>query len=201
MWLDQLSSKPKLRLLRFLALHPGAYTGRQLALAAGVQPKRAREALVDLVQLGLVRARIVGRASVYTLNRRHYAVRSILVPAFARETGWLDELGRRVLLVSAGVIRSVILYGSWARSEARPSSDVDLLVVVSDRARKEALERRLEVIRTLALDRFGVPVSLLLLTSHELTQRVRTRSRFIREVLEEGRVVAGRPISDVARSA
>jgi len=98
-------------------------------------------------------------------------------------------------------IRTLAVFGSALREDFRPDSDVDLLVVVSDRARKEALERRLEVIRTLALDRFGVPVSLLLLTSHELTQRVRTRSRFIREVLEEGRVVAGRPISDVARSA
>lgn len=201
MWLDQLSSKPKLRLLRYLALHRGTFTGRQLALAAGVQPKRAREALGALVELGWVQERKAGRASIYTLNRQHYVARSILIPAFARETGWLDELGRRLVTVTPSVIRSVILYGSWARGDARPNSDVDLLVVVSDWARKDTLERRLEVFRTAALDRFGVSVSFLVLSTHELASRARARSRFIRDILEQGRVLAGRPISDVLRSA
>jgi hypothetical protein len=201
MWLDQLSSKPKLRLLRYLALHHGAFTGRQLALAAGVQPKRAREALAALVELGWVRERKAGRASIYTLNRHHYVVQGILIPAFARETGWLAELGRRLVAVSPPVIRSVILYGSWARGDARPNSDVDLLVVVSDRARKDTLNRHLEAFRASALDRFGVSLSFLVLSTQELADRAQTRSPFIRDILEQGRVLAGRPISDVLRSA
>lgn len=201
MWLDQLASKPKLRLLRYLALHYGAFTGRQLALSAKVQPKRAREALAALVELGWVQERKAGRASIYSLNRRHYVVRSILIPAFARETGWLAELGRRVVGVTPSVIRSVILYGSWARGDARPDSDVDLLIVVTDSIRRDVLDRRLDGFRTEALDRFGVPVSFLVLSMHELAHRTRTRSRFMREILEQGRVLAGRPLSDVLKSA
>lgn len=201
MWLDQLASKPKLRLLRYLAQHPEPVTGRQLAFAARVQPKRAREALATLVGLGLVQERKAGRASLYTLNRAHYAVRTILVPGFKRETGWLDDLGRRLILFAGGQVRSVVLYGSWARGEGRPTSDVDLLVIVHKGTRKDALERRLEGVRTMALTRFGVPVSLLVLTTDEVAEHVRTRSRFIRDVLEQGRILAGRPLSDVLRSA
>ncbi len=201
MWLDQLASKPKLRLLRYLAHHPEPVTGRQLALAAKVQPKRAREALATLVALGLVHQRKAGRASLYTLNRAHYAVCTILIPGFKREIGWLDELGRHLMLFAPGSVRSVMLYGSWARGDGRPTSDVDLLLIVHNATRKDALERRLEEIRTMALTRYGVPVSLLVLSTSEVADRVRTRSRFIRDILEQGRVLAGRPLSDVLRDA
>lgn len=201
MWLDQLASKPKLRVLRYMARHAEPTTGRQLALGAGVQPKRAREALASLAGLGLVHERKAGRASLYTLNRSHYAVRSILIPGFKRETGWLDELGRRLVAVAGPQVRSVMLYGSWARGTGRPTSDVDLLLVVREGTRKEVLERRLDGVRTMTLSAFGVPVALLVLSVGEIRDRVRSRSRFIREIVEQGRVLAGQPLSDVLRRA
>lgn len=201
MWLDYLSSKPKLRLLRYLVHHNGMFTGRQLALAAGVQPKLARAALSDLVRGGLVRERKAGRAFLYTLNRQHYAVSGVLAPAFKRETEWLEVLARRLITVAPGMIRSVVLYGSWARGEAGSESDVDLLVVVSDSARKDLLERRLDTFRLEAVDRFGVPVSLLMMTPSELAGSSKMQSRFLRDILEQGRVLAGRPLSQVVRSA
>ncbi|MHB8731877.1 MAG: nucleotidyltransferase domain-containing protein [bacterium] len=201
MWLDQLASKPKLRLLRYLARHAEPVTGRQLALAANVQPKRAREALATLAAMGLVHERKAGRASLYTLNRGHYAVRTILIPGFKREIGWLDDLGRRLMVLARGQIHSVVLYGSWARGDGRPTSDVDLLLIVRDGTHKDVLERSLEGIRTMALTRYGVPVSLLVLSTDEVAGRVRARSRFIRDILEQGRILAGRPLSDVLHGA
>jgi hypothetical protein len=53
MSLDILASRPKMRLLRYLATHQGAFTGRALAQAAGVEAKRAAEALTDLAKLRL----------------------------------------------------------------------------------------------------------------------------------------------------
>ncbi len=200
MWLDLIASKPKVRLLRYLAFHTGEFSGLELARATASDAKRTREVLADLVGMDLVTRRVVGRASLYALNRKHYAVGSILLPAFRREMEWLEQLGRSVLSVAPKQILSVMLYGSWARGEARPDSDIDLLVVAAGNGRTTAeLEHRLVQYRTRAMDRFGRPVSFLLKTPREVASRIRSRDRFFREVLTQGRVLAGRSISEVIR--
>jgi DNA-binding transcriptional ArsR family regulator len=80
MILDLLGSRPKLRLLRYLATHEELQTGRALAYAAGVEPKRAAEALADLVEAGLVDRRRAGRAFLYSLNPDNYVVAEICFP-------------------------------------------------------------------------------------------------------------------------
>ncbi len=72
MWLDLIAPKPKVRLLRYLASHGGEFTGLELARSSGTDAKRTREALADLVRMDVVARRAVGRASLYTLNRKHY---------------------------------------------------------------------------------------------------------------------------------
>jgi hypothetical protein len=42
----------------------------------------------------------------------------------------LDDFQRRVLEMFPGEISQIILYGSHARGDARPDSDVDVLVIV-----------------------------------------------------------------------
>lgn len=42
----------------------------------------------------------------------------------------LDDFQRRILSLFPGEISQIILYGSYARGEATPDSDVDVLVVV-----------------------------------------------------------------------
>ena len=120
MMLDVLGSRPKLRLLRYLATHEGAFTGRALAQAAGVEAKRAAEALADLVATGLVQRRRAGRAFLCSINRNNYVVEEILLPAFVNERDWLDRLGDEIRRSAPG-IDSVILYQAqrvvdWARS-------------------------------------------------------------------------------------
>jgi len=202
MWLDLLASKPKVRLLRYLASRKGEFSGLELARATGMDAKRTREALADMVRADVVTRRTLGRASLYALNHKHYIVESVLIPAFRRETEWLEHLGRSVLSVAPKQIMSVVLYGSWARGDARPDSDVDLLVIVAVTGGKlEAVEQRLNRYRARAMDRFGRPVSFLLLTARAVADRIKAHDKFIREVVVEGRVLAGRPISEVIRPA
>jgi DNA-binding transcriptional ArsR family regulator len=120
--LDSLASKPKVRILRHLATHSGRFTGREIALAASVEAKRASQALADLVDMGVVMRLPAGRAYLYTLNRRSYLVSKILIPAFQHEEGWLEELGRAVYRLGLKSIDTVLLYGSWARGQASAAS-------------------------------------------------------------------------------
>ena len=197
MILDVLGSRPKLRLLRYLSTHEGASTGRALAQAAGVDPKRAAEALAELVGTGLVQRRRAGRAFLYSINRNNYVVGEILLPAFVNERNWLERLGDEIRRSVSG-IDSVILYGSWAKKKARPQSDVDLLLVASpQRSKERALQERVDDTRARMSERYGRPISLLILGPDDLRRRLRKRDPFIRDVIAQGRVLAGASLTEV----
>lgn len=89
-----------------------------------------RKALQRLARQGLVEAQRIGQAVVYSMNRRHLA--APYVTALAR---LFDELLERVREVVGGWAvkpEFVALFGSAARHEMRPDSDIDLLVVRPD---------------------------------------------------------------------
>ncbi len=199
MILDVLGSRPKLRLLRHLATREGALTGRALAQAARVESKRAAEALGELVETGLVQRRRAGRAFLYSINRNNYVVGDILLPAFANERDWLERLGDEIRRSAPG-IDSVILYGSWAKKEARPQSDVDLLLVASSHLNKERalqIQETLDETRARMSERYGRPISLLVVGPEDLRRRPRKRDRFVREIIAQGRVLAGSSLAEV----
>ncbi len=199
MFLDTLASRPKLRLLRYLATHQGAFTGRALAQAAGVEAKRASEALADLVEAGLVERRRAGRAFLYSMNRNSYVASEILLPAFEHERDWLKQLGGEIRRSVPG-IESVILYGSWARNKARPGSDIDLLVVMGPKKGKDfkrELQEELDDTRSRMTERYGRPISLLILDRDEVRRRVRRRDVFLREIIAQGKVIAGSGMTEI----
>jgi predicted nucleotidyltransferase len=144
-------------------------------MAAGAPPHRALEALRRLELEGLVTSRVVGRAYVWTAARRHPLLKA-LKDLFEQETAARDLL---VLLVKkhlghAGPVEKVALFGSAARGEERPESDLDLLVVVTDRKAAQALEQPLSALRAEAQEGFGTRVRPLVYTRAEYTRKRRS---------------------------
>jgi predicted nucleotidyltransferase len=85
--------------------------------------------------------------------------------------------------------QKIILFGSYARGKPRPESDVDLLVIM-DTPLKES-QQSLEIRRHLGV-MFGL--DLIVYTPERLQERVKMGDWFLRDVLEDGKVVyeAGR---------
>ncbi len=78
----------------------------------------------------------------------------------------------------------VILFGSVARGEATPDSDIDILVVA---ATIEPLYQCLTTARRSVRDlRYGLPISPLMLTPEELQERLDGRDPFVTEILATG---------------
>jgi len=79
----------------------------------------------------------------------------------------------------------VILFGSQARGQAHPGSDLNLCLVVKEAG--DWLERHAELLRAVDLPR--VHLQPVIYTSLEL-ERLRAEGHpFVREILEEGRVL------------
>jgi predicted nucleotidyltransferase len=116
-------------LLQALACLEQPVTRRQLAAAAEVAPGHASAVIEELIQTGLVNETVAGRASMVELNRNHLAAGPVLALA-----GLPGELIRRLRerLSAWPDLLGTWLFGSVARGDADPDSDVDLLVVAQD---------------------------------------------------------------------
>ena len=97
----------------------------------------------------------------------------------------VTEITRR--LVAAVPARSrIVLFGSRARGEVGPHSDVDVLVIepsVADAARESARLRA-------TLDGLRVPVDVVVVAAGDARRRAAVRATIVDRALREGQVLA-----------
>jgi uncharacterized protein len=98
----------------------------------------------------------------------------------------IEEASRR--LSAAAPEADIILFGSRARGEGRPDSDLDLLVIEAKSGSRGSEFVRLRN----AVGEIGVPVDLVVYWTSEADKWAEVPGTFIHEVLKEGRVLAGR---------
>lgn len=97
----------------------------------------------------------------------------------------MDEIRRRLVELTPADTR-ILLFGSRARGDDRPGSDVDLLVIepaVRDPIRESVRLRR-------ALRGLGIPIDVLVVAQQEANRRAAVPGTFIERALREGRVLA-----------
>ena len=80
--------------------------------------------------------------------------------------------------------QKIILFGSYARGNPRPESDVDMLVVMNT-SQKE-VQQAIQICQQIEY-RFGL--DLIVHTPKYLAKRLHMGDSFLREVLEEGKVL------------
>ena len=92
---------------------------------------------------------------------------------------------------------SVILFGSAARGDARPDSDLDLLVLAEDRLRSEAADEFLAAVSERLRARYGARASVLMLSIPEARKRLEAGDPLMQSVLRDGRALLGAPVQEV----
>lgn len=171
-----LTSPARVAVLKtLLAAHGREWSGRELARAAGVSAPQTMEALYRLYDEGLLRQKRTGRTSLWTLDTGHFLANQ-LQPLVN-----VDRTAKQSLVraLEAGLKGSgasdAILFGSVARGDEDPNSDVDLLVVFPNARRARAWRTRLRDLEVEILGRFGNPLQTLVYTATQVGKGARQR--------------------------
>jgi len=80
--------------------------------------------------------------------------------------------------------QKIILFGSYARGNPRPESDVDMLVVMDTKLRE--VQQAIQICQQIEY-RFGL--DLIVHTPKKLMERTKMGDWFLRDVLKEGKVL------------
>lgn len=194
---DVLGQRSKVSILRILH-HETGLTGRAIAKKAGLSPRAAQQALQELQAQGILQRRVAGAAYLFALNRERYLVKHILSPLFENEEGWRDAMMTelRRALPRQGMV-SIILFGSMARGESRPGSDLDVMILVEDPMPVAEVAARVRSKSAEFLAIFGMMISPHVLSRREFVARFDRKDKLVRNVVKEGRVVFGKRFEEV----
>ena len=174
--LPLLRSELQARILERLLADPGkSWAVSELAEAFDVSGQAVRNELRRLVDAGILVEASVGRTHVFCASTES-PVYEPLRELIERTVGIEPRL--REALAGLSGVEAAVIYGSWAAGEARPDSDVDVLVVGT--VDYTTLVQRVAEIQ----DRSGREINLVTIEPDELRRRLRTSSSFIRSILD-----------------
>ncbi len=181
--------------LRALLDTTSGCTGNEVGRISGMQPRSALKALTSLEQLGIVRRQRGGRDHIFTLNRDHFLVRDAILSLYHSERQFPEVLFTMLAAGLKSPVVSAVVFGSVAKREESPLSDLDLCCIVKTEKQKNAVREKLDGEAGSLNRKFGVRVSLLLFTVEEL--RAKSKSRLVKDIVDHGRLIVGKDLKAV----
>lgn len=195
-----LNSDKKVRILRFLCRKGGEWSGRRLAGELSMNVATTHRILRQLREATVLDFRQVGNHFIYSLRDEHALIRSCVRPLFAQEAQLAEQLSALLREALGGGRRSsivsVVLYGSIARGQERPTSDIDLLVLVTSEEAKVAARQALDQVGETVLRTFGNPLAPYLNTIREAQRKTQQGLPLFRDILQSHRLLIGQPLEE-----
>jgi predicted nucleotidyltransferase len=179
------------RVLDVLLSNRTPLSGRTVARQAGLSPTTTNGALGDLAAHGIVKSNTKGRAHLWVLQEDNDLVKQM--EGFARVP---DKMAGQVVVNALGSEPiSVMLFGSVARGESGPSSDVDLLVIAKDRKQGQNFRRHAHKASSALRQKVGRPVQITVIEQDSITRD--KISDFIKQVSRDGRTLRGKKLTEL----
>jgi predicted nucleotidyltransferase len=172
--------------------------GREIAKNVGLSHVKAHRALKDLTLQGVVNMRSVGRSLVYWLNEEHFLVKDIIRPAFEKEGTAFRQVSNIILSkIKPMLPLSIVLFGSFAKGSASADSDIDVIIVYPNNKNKERMVSALIDAEKKITLLFGNHLASTALKVEEFQKKLKTKDKFIHEVIRTGKVIYGKSISEL----
>jgi len=179
------SAPSNIAVIRALKDSREGMSGRAAARAAGFTHQACRRALGDLESAGIIVRQGAGHTQLVRLNFENILVKETLLPMFRAEKSFLESARLLIRKEFGRHARTATLFGSAARKEDEPGSDVDLLLVI-DAQDKELLEERAREFGKRFIAEYGIRFSPMVLTTREARAKNSKSAPLLKNILEHG---------------
>lgn len=196
-----LNNELKIKILRFLCRTDAEWSGRQIAQEIKVSPAACHKALRELNNERALLLRSIGRSYLYRLNKENLIISDLLKPLFEREGKIPDDVYRAIVRnISSLVmnnIASIAVFGSMKRGKERPTSDIDLLVLVKNPKDKRKVEEDFGKVNEKIMGKFGNTISSYIQTIEEFKLKYKRGLAVVKNILKSHRLLFGKPLEEL----
>lgn len=197
-----LNTEVKIRILRFLCRTNAQWNGSQIAKEIKITPAATHTALRALQKEGVLTLRNMGNTHVYSLKEGSFLVSNLLKPLFTKEGHILDTI---IALIKRKIssskvkrdIVSIALFGSVSARQERPTSDIDLVVVVENGKSKFVVERLFGEVDERISKEFGNTLSPYVNTRSEFKTKHKKGLAVIKNILKTYRLIYGERLENL----
>lgn len=171
-----ISSELRRKLLAHYFNHPDdKYYVRELAVLLNLDPGNLSKELRIFAKEGLFIADTKGNLKFYRLNSAHPLYPELKQMIFKTEG---IEGTLRAVIGQFPEIKRAFIYGSFAKEEERPASDIDLMVIGKpDRRRLTSEIRKLE-------DKIGREINFNIYAKEEFERKSKEKGSFLNQVVK-----------------
>lgn len=188
-----LGTEAGVRVLRELALHGDELTTTLLAQRTGITDQSVRNTLATLSDARLLRRYGHGRAAAYQLDATH-PVAQMLIALYRAENERISAIHASIREAAERLDPKPVvvwMYGSAARHQDGPTSDLDLLLVVDDPRLTDQVadefRRELEAVA----DEHRLSISVVPISKDDLARMASQDDPFWRNVSRDAFALAG----------
>jgi predicted nucleotidyltransferase/biotin operon repressor len=197
-----LNNEVKVRVLRFFVKTDAKWNGRQIARELGGSPTTVHKALQELEGEGILSVNNIGKTHVYGLNRSNRILVDMLVPLFMKEDKILEGIiGAIKKEVETSKLKKNIismgLFGSVKLRKDRPTSDIDIFVIVENPKDKTAVEELLDGIGVNMSKEYGNVLSPYINTVAEFKTKYAEGLPVIRNIVKSHSVIYGNKLENI----
>ena len=186
-----LGSRSNVRVLRVLCGVSVALSIKQIAQQAQLTRPAVNAALERLEQTGVVFVTRSGNVRLYQLEQENIYVTQIINPLFSLEHDLRDFMINDIKEALGKTALSITMFGSFARGDQELTSDVDILVVVSDAVHQKEFERILTDYAPRFYRRFGHALEALVYDYKQACQLHERAPGLYAEIQDDGYLIKG----------
>ncbi|GBE17853.1 nucleotidyltransferase domain protein [archaeon BMS3Abin16] len=174
-------SKSRVKLLTLFLLNPGRkYYVREIERLTRENINSIRRELKNLEAINLLKSQRSGNQKYYTVNQE-MSIYPELKNIFLKTQGAAKILQKKISSLKG--INTAFIYGSYAKGEAGPDSDIDIIIIGN--VNEDDLIMRIRNVEK-ELNR---EINYVLFTPEEYETRKKKKDPFIKNVLNDERII------------
>ncbi len=168
------------------------FSGNEVARVAGMNPRSAFKALASLEELGIVNRIVGGRDHIFTLNREHFLVQEVILKIYSTESKFPEEIKNALSAILKGHVYSAVIFGSVARKEEKPLSDLDVCCIVNSPLELLFVRDLLNKKSPLLYKKYGIKLAPVVFMKDAFLRK--KKSKLIKGIVEEGILITGKSL-------